>query len=51
MTTSRIRSNGSIELSSRRPTTRVRNRTKKKMIVVRATMSMGQGRTTMLRSR
>src|SRR3954454_16097213 len=45
MTTSRIRSNGSIELSSRRPTARVTSRIRKKTKVVRRTRSIsGQHR-------
>src|SRR3954447_7059519 len=45
MTTSRIRSKGSIELSSRRPTARVTRRIRKKTKVVRRTRSMsGQHR-------
>src|SRR5439155_24080765 len=43
-TTSRITSNGSSELSSRRPTTRVIRNTKKKTTVARMTRSMAQGK-------
>src|SRR5919202_4665064 len=43
MTTSRIMSNGSIELSSRRPTARVTTKIRKKTTTVRKTRSMGSG--------
>ncbi len=40
MTMSRMMSNGSIELSSRRPTARVTTRSTKKTMTARTTMSM-----------
>src|SRR3954464_14524122 len=51
MTTSRMRSKGSIWLSSRRPTARVMTRIRKKTKMVRRTTSMAdQGKTVMSRS-
>ena len=51
MTTSRIRSKGSSEASSRLPTTRVTTRTRRKTMAARMTMSMAQGKMVSVRCR
>ena len=48
--TSRIRSKGSSDESSRRPTTRVSSSTKRKAMAARKTMSMGYGQIVIVRS-